>query len=65
LVYYCAGWVSIVTELLAAPLVLAQVELLKMFNVKSAESRKLEKDNTPEQNNKERFNSYDPRPMAA
>jgi hypothetical protein len=46
LVYYYAGWVSIVIKLLAAPLVLAQVGLLKVFNAKSAESRKLEKDNT-------------------
>ena len=53
MVYYCAGWVSIVIELLAVPLVLAQVEPLKVFNAKFVESIKLEKDNTsPEQNNK-------------
>ncbi len=45
MVYYYAGWVSIVIKLLAAPLVLAQVGPLKVFNAKSVESRKLEKDN--------------------
>ena len=57
MVYYCAGWVSIVIELLAVPLVLAQVEPLKVFNAQFVESRKLEKDNTPskQDNVKDKF----------
>jgi len=46
LVYYYAGWASIVIKLLAVPSVLVQVGPLKAFNAKSVESRKLEKNNT-------------------
>jgi hypothetical protein len=43
LVYYCAGWVSIVIESLTVSLALVQVEPLEKFNVKFVESKKLEK----------------------